>query len=75
MTCELLEAIKAQKVMDCQYHKARRAGDEIGDFCNLREGICQLAYGGECEVGEAEWLKEEHEIKPKRPSYRIIKEE
>ena len=73
MGCETLEAIQAQKVMDCQYHRARRAGDEIIDWCDLSDHNCVLAYGYDCEEGEEEWLKEEHEIKPRRP-IRIVRD-
>ena len=77
--CEMLEAVKEQKLSKCPYHRATLAGDEIYDWCELSDNPCMVAYGDygceEWEDIQAEWINEEHEIKPKpRQKFRIIKE-
>lgn len=72
MTNDYLEATRAQRAAECSYHKAKLAGDEIFELCELEGTQCLLAHGYDCETAEKEWLESEHYEKPKQPSYRII---
>ena len=43
--CEMLEAVKEQKLSRCPYHRGILAGDETGDWCELSDHPCMVAYG------------------------------
>uniref|UniRef100_A0A6H2A660 Uncharacterized protein n=1 Tax=viral metagenome TaxID=1070528 RepID=A0A6H2A660_9ZZZZ len=43
-------AISEQRLSRCQYHRGILAGDETGDWCELNNYQCGVAYGSyECE--------------------------
>ena len=71
---EYFEALQEQKLSRCPYHKPRP--DTVAR-CDLNESVCDIELGNyDCDEWkdiQAEWLQEEHEIKPKPwPSYKIV---
>lgn len=55
---EYFKANLEQRLSRCQYHKGILVGDETGDWCNLSDHPCMVAYGDyDCE--EYNELKEQ----------------
>ena len=76
MTNAYFEGLQERKLRLCQYYKGRP--DTVG-YCKLDETLCCVERGDlgceEWKQVQAEWLKEEHEIKPEpTKTYRILKD-
>jgi len=44
----------------CPYLFYKVAGDEVSDYCEMNETICELVKGNECKIYN-EFLKEEED--------------
>ena len=48
---EIFKANMEQRLSRCQYHWGILAGDEVGDWCTLKDCRCGVAYGSyECKI-------------------------